>query len=269
MNAMQTEMTPTEIYADFAADRRRRPLDGFARENWPQLVRYTALRPDMEGFITFACLPAGAELAQIRAQTSHFDALAQPFEWKVYALDQPAGLRGLLEAEGFCAGPDEVFMVFPIDPHFVAPTSADATVSEAKAQVRRVDDLAGLRDIVAVQEQVWQQQFPWLLDQLADSLAQQPDQIALYCAYHGARPVGSGWVDLPPGSRYAELHGGAVLPDMRGQGIYSRLFEARLAHAARRAIPFFAVDASPMSRPILERRGFVHVCNTYPMRKPT
>ncbi|MFC3107703.1 GNAT family N-acetyltransferase [Undibacterium arcticum] len=257
-------MTPFEIYADFAADRCRRPLDGFTLESGPHLTRYTALRPDMEGFVTFASLPGGEELAQIRAQPSHFAALAQRFEWKVYALDQPAGLRGLLEAEGFCAGPDEGFMVFPIDPQFVAPTISAAAVS-----VRRVVDIAGLRDIVAIQEQVWQQPFPWLLDQLTDTLAQQSDQFALYCAYHGARPVGSGWLDLPPGSRYAELHGGAVLPEMRQQGIYARLFDARLAHAAQRGIPFFAVDASPMSRPILERRGFVHVCNTYPMRKPT
>ena len=54
--------------------------------------------------------------------------------------------------------------------------------------------------------------------------------------------------------------------EFRGRGIYSRLFEARVAEARSRGVPYIAVDAAPMSRPILERFGFRFVCNTYPMR---
>jgi len=78
--------------------------------------------------------------------------------------------------------------------------------------------------------------------------------------------VGSGWIDFHGGSRFAQLCGGAVREDHRGRGIYSRLFQRRLLEAKARGVPFIAVDAAPMSRPILERKGFRFVCHTYPMR---
>jgi GNAT superfamily N-acetyltransferase len=78
--------------------------------------------------------------------------------------------------------------------------------------------------------------------------------------------VGTGWIEFHAGSRFAQLCGGSLLEAYRGRGIYSRLFEMRLAEARRRGVPYIAVDAAPMSRPILERRGFRYVCNTYPMR---
>lgn len=52
----------------------------------------------------------------------------------------------------------------------------------------------------------------------------------------------------------------------RGRGIYKALYEERLAEAARRGYERITVDASPMSRPILEKIGFFHICSTTPMR---
>jgi hypothetical protein len=78
--------------------------------------------------------------------------------------------------------------------------------------------------------------------------------------------VGSGWIDFHGGSPFAQLCGGAVAEPYRGRGVYSLLFDRRIAAAKARAVPFVAVDAAPMSRPILERKGFRYVCGTYPMR---
>ena len=86
------------------------------------------------------------------------------------------------------------------------------------------------------------------------------------CARDGDRVVGSGWIDFSPGSPFAQMHGGAVLEPYRGRGVYSRLFERRLEEAKARGVPWIAVDAAPMSRPILEKKGFRFVCHTYPMR---
>ena len=44
------------------------------------------------------------------------------------------------------------------------------------------------------------------------------------------------------------------------------MFERRLEAARARGVPYLAVDAAPMSRPILERKGFRYICGTYPMR---
>ncbi len=88
----------------------------------------------------------------------------------------------------------------------------------------------------------------------------------MFCAYAGQQAIGTGWTDYPAHSRFPELHGGAVLPEWRGRGVYAALFERRFAQARARGFEWMAVDASPMSRPILESMGFMPVCETWPMR---
>lgn len=51
------------------------------------------------------------------------------------------------------------------------------------------------------------------------------------------------------------LSGGATLPEARGRGAYRALVRFRWEEAARRGAPALVVQASPMSRPILERAG--------------
>jgi predicted acetyltransferase len=53
------------------------------------------------------------------------------------------------------------------------------------------------------------------------------------------------------------MWGGATLATHRGKGYYTALVAARLQEAMQRGARFLFIDASPMSRPILERRGFV------------
>ena len=117
-----------------------------------------------------------------------------------------------------------------------------------------------------MQEEVWACRLPWLAGSLR-AMADPVDGTAMvYCARADGRVVGSGWIDFHRGSRFAQLSGGSVLESYRTRGVYSVLFARRLADAAARGVPFMAVDAAPMSRPILERKGFAFVCNTYPMR---
>ena len=52
------------------------------------------------------------------------------------------------------------------------------------------------------------------------------------------------------------LLGGAVLPDARGQGVYTALAIARWAHAAERGAQRLVVSAGPQSAPVLEHLGF-------------
>ena len=92
-----------------------------------------------------------------------------------------------------------------------------------------------------------------------------PHGLSLYCAYDDDKPVGSGWTEFPTGSVFPELHGGAVLGRWRGRGVYSALYQRRLAEAIQRRCSFLTVDASAMSQPILEMRGFQRICDTIPM----
>jgi GNAT superfamily N-acetyltransferase len=153
----------------------------------------------------------------------------------------------------------EALMVLQVEDARVDPVSAGDIVIE-KASGPKLDEIAQL------QEEVWRCRLPWL----AGVLHQTADPVngtgVAYCARLGDRVVGSGWIDFHGGSRFAQLCGGAVAEDCRGRGIYSLLFERRLLEARARRVPYIAVDAAPMSRPILERKGFRFVCQTYPMR---
>lgn len=252
--------TPRLLFAAYAGDRRRQALELLHREDLGHLVRYSPKTGGVEGLVVFARLDPSTAQQQIAEQIAHFAALGADFEWKLYDFDEPADLRERLLGQGFLPGEPEVLMLYALD----QPLQLRAAATPW--QIRRVIDERGVQDVVAVQEQIWGQTFAWLPAQLLHSLSRHPDHISIYCAYIEGKPVGTGWTDFPPGSDYPELHGGAVLKEWRGQGLYSELYRLRLAEAAQRNCHQVAVDASSMSRPILENLGFEYVCNTVPMR---
>jgi GNAT superfamily N-acetyltransferase len=251
--------SPESVFGQYAADRRQRQLAGYRLEVLPHLVRHTPLHGGMGGTVMFADLPPGRERELILAEIEHFRALGMPFEWKVYDLDRPADLRRRLEGEGFEAGEEEAFLVIPAAPRPASPPPPGIRIT-------RIEDPARLPDVVGVQEAVWDQDLSWLLDTLGETLSTRPDEITVYCAYAAGEPVATGWIDFPPGSRFADLHGGAVLPAHRGRGIFGVLLDLRLCDAANRGYEHVAVDAAPMSRPLLLARGFREICGTVPMR---
>jgi GNAT superfamily N-acetyltransferase len=213
----------------------------------------------MEGIVQFATLAPDVETAQIAEQLAHFRTHRQDFEWKVHAIDRPSDLRERLTALGFEAGDEETLKAFRC-------RALDAPVASPSCEVRRVVDAAGIDALMALQRQVWNEDFDWLRTLLVDRLRDEPDTLSIYSAYVDGELVGGGWTDFPAGSRFPELHGGAVLPKARGRGVYRALFEVRIAEATRRGYDTLCVDASAMSRPILERIGFAPICHTVPMR---
>ena len=250
--------------------------DGMRAERLAHLLRYTSVRADGEGMILFAQLDAGREAAQINEQIAWFAALEQDFEWSVYGLDEPADLQQRLQDRGFTAGSPESFMLQPVkaqahpnerqirtDPG----TEAASDAASAAWDIRRIHDTAGVCDVVHVQEQVWNGSFAWVGDALLRRLRTDPAGLIVLCAYDHERPIGSGWIDIPPaGGAFAELHGGAVLPSWRGKGLYTAMYRLRRAEASRFGCDYLAVDATVLSEAILRRRGFLHICRATPMR---
>ncbi len=248
-------MTAPEIFAQYRRERASLAPPGFRLETLPGLVRLVPESDGLEGVVMFGDLAASDADRVIEEQREFFRTLGRAWEWKVYTLDQPADLTARLAARGFHAGPTEAFMVLPLASTRPAPPLGDFRVE----RLWRREDLAA---VLAVQAAVWEEEFAWLQDSLASDLAGTP----VYCAFANDLPVGTGWIEFPAGSAFAELHGGAVLPSHRSRGIYSALFEVRVAEAVRRGHRFIAVDAAPMSRPILRRKGFQFVCETTPWR---
>ncbi len=251
---------PQAVFNRYADDRRHTSIDGFRCEVLPHLTRYTPLVEGMEGFVVFARLPEREALDLIRREIEHFESLKCDFEWKVYEFDQPNDLMSRLETEGFSRGEGETFMVYP------SSEARSEFTPRSGADICRVQDVARLEDIASVQQRVWSQDFGWLVAQLSEVLTEKPTELSLYCAYIGDEPVGCGWTSFTSGSAFAELHGGSVLDSHRGRGIYGDLYRTRCAEIAQRGYAWTAVDATDMSRPILERLGFERVCLTYPMR---
>lgn len=252
-------MTADEIFAAYRSERREQELPGFVLERLPHFSRYTG--EGMDGFIAFTDLPEARARETIREQITHFERRGRGFEWKVYELDRPPDLRARLEREGFEPGDVEAFMV--LAPDRVPPVGG----SDPRVRIERVVSADRLEGPLAVQRAVSDRDVPWVGPALAGTLAERPAEIAIFCAWLDDRLAGTGWVDLVPRSSFADLHGGSVLPGARGRGIYSMLLAARAAVARERGYRWLAVDAAPMSRPILERKGFRHVCLTWPMRR--
>jgi GNAT superfamily N-acetyltransferase len=246
-------------FADYAAERRRSRIPNYTLEPAADLTRYHPKGGDDEALLAFARFSAATADRRIDEELARLHARGWAAEWKVHDFDEPSDLKSRLEARGLSSHQTEALMVLPLDAtHPRAPAPGYARIEEAQG--------AALDELAAFQEAVWDCRLPWLAGVLHEMSDPATGTGIAYCARIEGRVVGSGWIDFHGGSPFAQLCGGAVAADCRGRGIYSQLFEARLEEARRRGVRHVAVDAAPMSRPILERKGFRFVCHTYPMR---
>jgi GNAT superfamily N-acetyltransferase len=255
----------------YAQGHSRHAPPGYRIEVLPHLSRLIPLAPGSDAYVMFARLPDALADALIAAEISHFDAMNQCFEWKWHAFDRPVNLAALLRGHGFVADEAEALMVLRTD-GAAAAALAGAAACDA-AVIRRlgidIDVSEGVRAAVALQEQVWGRRFAWLEADLRAAFADRATAIDVVLACVGDETVGSGWRVGPAGSLSADLHGGALLPQWRGRGIYSALLRARVEMARAQGIQSLHVDAAPMSRPILQRKGFEFICDTVPYHRPT
>jgi len=230
------------------------------REETRFVIRHVplALRTGFRnGFISYSRLGEGAVEPAIDEQIRYFDDLGVGFEWKVYSHDTPPDLRQRLVARGFEVEDAEAIMALVLSeapPLLLAPVSHD---------VRRLDDPDLLDDVMAVQREVWQRDRPGQAGYLRDTMIQQPDLITVYAAYDGNQPVAAAWLYCDGRSPFASLWGGSTIASHRKRGFYTALLAVRAQEAIRRGARFLTIDASPMSRPIVARFGFLHLTTAY------
>jgi hypothetical protein len=224
------------------------------------LVRITGL--DDRGFLTYRDLGGltGTALdALITRQVEFFRGRGEPVEWKLNAHDEPADLGARLRAAGFVPEEEESVVVGA-----VAPLAAALPVAPEGVRLREVTARADLERIAAMEGTVWGADRSHLAPALEREIAADPTGITVVVAEAGAEVVSAGWVRYTPGSGFASLWGGSTLPGWRRRGIYRALVGYRARLAARRDRTLLQVDASPESRPILLRLGFVQVTTTTP-----
>ncbi|MGW4195260.1 GNAT family N-acetyltransferase [Streptomyces sp. NPDC005004] len=194
----------------------------------------------------------------IEEQIAHFTGLGQEFEWKLYGHDRPRDLGDRLTAAGFRAEEEETVMV--------AETADVAQDAEPPAGVRvvRATDEVGVELVVRVHEEVFGRDGSRLRRQLLTQLADDPGTVLAVVALAGDEPVSAARLEIVPGTEFAGLWGGGTVTRWRGRGVYRTLVAHRARAAAAHGCRYLQVDASDMSRPVLERLGFRALTTTTP-----
>jgi GNAT superfamily N-acetyltransferase len=206
-------------------------------------------------------LDAGNADAVIAGEVAIFAARGEEFEWKLYDYDQPADLGERLRAAGFAAEAPESFMVAE-----AAAVAAElkSAAEPAGVRIERVTDPAGVARMNQVSEAVFAEDRSELTQSILAQLATAPDMTGLFVAMAGDLPVSSARIEFLPHCEFAGLWGGGTLAEWRGRGIYRALVRSRAELAVQRGYAYLTVDASPDSRPILERLGFIRLAVTTP-----
>jgi hypothetical protein len=233
-------------------DREQRELvcyPGMRREETPGVVRHVSLSGE-DGCVLFTRLDAATADRAIADQITYFESIGQDFEWKLYEHDAPADLRARLEALGFEVEDAEAVMVLDLE------SPAGRTLERPAADVRPIVDEAGIGELVELLDEVWRTGHAALGRGLLADLRDSPGYLSIYGAYEDGRLASAAWINFHDGSGFASLWGGSTRAEFRGRGHYAALLAVRAEEAAHRKARFLTVDASPMSQPILERRGF-------------
>jgi GNAT superfamily N-acetyltransferase len=232
-------------------------------------------------FVTAPGLDDADADAAIAEQVRFFAGLdggaGRAFEWKVYGHDRPADLGRRLVAAGFRAEDDEAFVVGSTTDVLAA---TEGTRLPAGLRLREVDAATLERDVVRIADlhtEVWGEPIPGYAERLLADKRADPSAVRLYvvettdgaarvvsAARLELRPAWPGDADGRPRSDFAGLWGGSTVADWRGRGVYRSLVRVRAQHAAEAGVPWLQVDASPDSRPILERLGLRVLDTTTP-----
>jgi hypothetical protein len=231
---------------------------GLRREITPTVVRHIDTASPGEGVITYSQLDEAQADAAIREQVSYFESMRQGFEWKLYDYDQPPNLKARLQSFGFVVDEAEAIMVLDLEE---APEIIRQSVLHP---VQRITDPEKLSDVLAVQRQVWNEDFSSLGEYLRGALSQDPEQMSVYVVYVNEQPASAAWIYFPKHSKFASLWGGSTVSGFRQQGLYTALLAVRAQEAQARRVRYLTVDASAMSRPILEKFGFERLAYSYP-----
>ncbi|MCY7372546.1 MAG: GNAT family N-acetyltransferase [Spirochaetaceae bacterium] len=219
------------------------------------------------GGVFWCDLDEGNADTAIAATVEHFRPLGREFEWKYYAYDQPSDLADRLEAAGFEADDEEALVIGEVsdvlDRLAAAPEPEGITIRRLREdQEGAAADWQGINDL---HRAVWHEDSTGMSTTVAAAIAADPRGTSMWLAVaEDGTVVCAARANFHAGTDFASLWGGSTLEEYRGRGIYKALVSRRAAEAAERGFRYLQVDASPDSRPILERLGLRTLTSTTP-----
>jgi predicted N-acetyltransferase YhbS len=172
----------------------------------------------------------------------------------VSPFDTPTDLRERLEKHGMVLAGDAAMMAR------LGLDNLDIPINPA-VQVELIDGT----DDVAIDAMflVTRVCFNWTEEQIAENRPGIVERLrdpkfrekgVSFLARLDGQPVAYGRLALEGGAAY--LGGSGVLPEFRGQRVYATLLRRRLEEAQKRGYHLAAINAEPLSRPIVEKYGF-------------
>jgi hypothetical protein len=258
---MELVMNKSQIIALYDQDQR---IDveypNLLREVKPNVVRHIDTSDIGEGLISYSQLNGANAEETIREQVSYFESIGQDFEWKVYDYDEPSDLKERLGSFGFIVEEAEALVVLDLK------DAPEILWQPVLHNVQRILGPEKVADVQTVEQQVWDEDASWVHHYLGGALSNYPQQVSVYVAYIDEQPASAAWTYFPEHSQFASLWGGATIRGFRKQGLYTALLAVRVQEAKARQVRYLTVDASAMSRPILEKFGFEMIAASYPCK---
>ena len=254
-------MTTESLLEIYDREQRRDVIyPGTIREEAPHVVRHVD-KSGVMGYILYSQLDEQNADRIIQEQIAYFG--EQRFEWKFYTHDTPIDLKDRLEKQGFEIEESEAILV--LDTEKLTGKLREPITHD----VRRITDPDEVLKVMTVQGKVFgansDDEEDWIAQHVSRELRNTPDFVSIYAAYTADGIVAScAWTRFPEKNSFASLWGAATLPEYRGKGFYTAILATRVQEAIRRGRRYLTVDASPMSRPILEKSGFEWVTTSYP-----
>jgi hypothetical protein len=247
-------MDRDEVLAQLQKERRRLGYDGDVLEAGPLLTRLRSSDGSHYN-VVYSSLSRFTADSAIAGEIEYHRGLGVGFEWKLYAHDTPADLMDRLKSNGFVIGPREAVLAYDLKNTISCPAAISVT------RVERIEQIADYRQVA---EKVFEKDYQFTANQLAEAIRNGSVQNRGYIAYTDGIPVSIGRLYTHPNSAFGGLYGGGTLADYRGRGFYHAIVAARASDAAAAGARWLIVDALPTSRPILEHIGFEHITDTWP-----
>ncbi|MBK3496332.1 GNAT family N-acetyltransferase [Viridibacillus sp. YIM B01967] len=256
-------MDKNELISLFHKELRQEALtQGFIREESEHVVRHISQFGET-GFILSSNVNERNVRGIIKKELNYFSNLGQVFEWKVYSYDKPDSLKDILEQEGFTIDEAEALMVMKLDDQHPLLNN------DQHFDLKEITNEQGIQDIIDLEDAIWNVPHAELGERLWRDKQNNPESLYLYGIYEDGQLVSAAWMYIETNSSFASLWGGSTLPMYRGKRYYTTLLAARAKKAYEKGHPFLTVDASPMSRPILEKCGFLCLAYSYGCQSPS
>jgi len=231
-------------------------IPGWVTHSEPSLIK--SVSPDQDGsFISYFQFNAHRANHVINQQISFFSRSRKNFEWKVYDTDKPKSICRSLLNNGFYEDEEESFMV--LDLHQLS------AIPDQQKHCIEANDAERIRDAISVKQIQLRDDCDGYYRHLINLKQQRPESIKIYVIYQDGEPVSSAWITFnSPLSPFAGIWGGSTIREFRGRGHYQSLLKQRIRDASMAGKRFLSIDASEMSRPIVEKYGFKVVTKTTP-----